>query len=210
MTTELFWTVTPEDVGIGAPPPPSPGADAYLAMFVKLLPTGHAWRLDPDGVVMKLLRGLAQECARVEQRARDLIEEMDVRTATAEGLLPDWERVLGLPEKCGTPPTTLDARRRAAHAKLTQRSVGTVPFMLELAAKLGYPDAEILSANDPFVCTSECTHALYGADGFWDSTFLLLPNGTTENDGTLHCLVQQFAQAHEIAIFEEPFDWGGP
>lgn len=209
MTVEVVWPVALESAVSNDPlvvPTIDPGE--YERALVQLLPHGYAWNLDPDGIVRQLLAGLAVEFARVEERAAALIEEADPRTT--DELLEDWERVLGLPEECGTPPSTLAGRRLAAYTKLTSRPVGNVPFFLAMAAKLGYPNAEIFRLFDPFTCVSECTHSLWGADGYWDSAWLFLFNDTTENDGTLQCLAQQYAQAHEIVLFTAPATWVHP
>lgn len=183
-------------------------AQDYVTVLLQLLPNGFAWAIKQDPFFLALLRGLSREAARVEGRAIDLIAEADPRTTTE--LLSDWERVYALPEKCGTPPATIEGRRAALHAKMSARSVGNVPFFLELAANLGFPDAQVHRMYEPFVCTSECTDALYGVEGYWVNTFLLLPNDTNENDGTLRCLANAYKQAHEIAIFEPPEDWTAP
>lgn len=201
MSVDLEWELE------GSPPPSPPPApdptvvEDYEQALVQLLPRGDAWNLDPEGVVRKLLRGLAVEPARVEDRLRQLLREIDPRTATE--LLEDWERVLGLPEKCGTPPTSLDARRLAAFTKLTRRPSGNIPFFLQMAADLGYPKAEIRRLYDPPACNGPCNQGLYDHEGFWSSAWAMLPWGTTENDGTLQCLVRKYAQAHEIVVFPE-------
>lgn len=201
MSVDLEWELE-------GPPPPSPPpapdptvVEDYEQALVQLLPRGDAWNFDPEGVERKLLRGLAVEPARVEDRLRQLLREIDPRTATE--LLEDWERVLGLPEKCGTPPTSLDARRLAAFTKLTRRPSGNVPFFLQLAADLGYPKAEIRRLYDPPACNGPCNQGLYDHEGFWSTAWAMLPWGTTENDGTLQCLVRKYAQAHEIVVFPE-------
>lgn len=209
MTAEVVWTIAAESPITGDPiPVPTISPADYERALVQLLPRGPAWNLDPAGDLRKLLRGAGTELARVEQRAAELVEEIDPRTTTE--MIEDWERALGLPEKCGTPPTTLQGRRLAAYTKLTSRPVGNIPLFLSMAAKLGYPDAEVFRMYDPFTCVSECTHALWGAEGYWDSAWLFLFNGTTENDGTLQCLARQYAQAHDVVMFEAPESWVHP
>lgn len=68
----------------------------YLQQLQELLPPGPAWPRDPDAYLTRLLSAWAAECARVDARANALMDEADPR-ATAE-LLPDWERMLGLPD----------------------------------------------------------------------------------------------------------------
>jgi len=75
-------------------------ATDYLAQLQALLPPGPAWPKGADASLTKMLTGLAQELARVDDRALQLVEEVDPRT-TAE-LFIDWERVAGLPDACVT------------------------------------------------------------------------------------------------------------
>lgn len=176
----------------------------YAFVIEQLLPQGKAWRWRPGGIAKRLFEGLAYEWSRVERRARELIEEMDPRTT--QEMLEDWERVAGLPAICqgGDAPTTVEARQQALHSKLTAKVSGNVPFFLQLAENLGYPDAEIRYEGDPFLCTDPCTDGLYGFEGYWLDTWTLVTNDTTENDATLRCLVSDYAQAHEIILFEFP------
>lgn len=176
-----------------------PEADDYVTVLVQLLPRGVAWdQWDPEDRD-PLLRGLAHEAARVELRVWQFLEELDPRT-TLE-LLPDWERVYGLPEKCGVPPSTIDGRRRALHAKMAAKPQGNIPFFLQLAENLGYPNAEIRGLHNPFTCNSDCIDALFGWEGGWADAWMMLPNATSETDDTLMCMVRKYAQAHEHVLF---------
>jgi uncharacterized protein YmfQ (DUF2313 family) len=179
-----------------------PEADDYVDVLVQLLPKGAPWEnWREDETLLGLLRGLSHEAARVELRVWNLLEESDPRT-TLE-LLPDWERVYGLPEPCGVPPSTIDGRRRALHAKMAAKPQGNIPFFLQLAANLGYPDAEIRSFHDPFTCESDCIDSLFGWEGYWADAWVMLPNATSETDDTLMCLVRKYAQAHESVLFRQ-------
>lgn len=72
-------------------------ADAYAAALEQMLPPGDALPRG-DSFLRDLLDALAQEFARVESAALNLFDELDPRTTLQ--LLPDWERVLGLPDDC--------------------------------------------------------------------------------------------------------------
>lgn len=112
-------------------------AAAYLDQLQKLLPPGDAWTRDPDANLTKLLAALAEEFARLDARADALIEEADPRTALE--MLPDWERLAGLPDPCtGVIASTVPERRAAIVAKLTARGGQSIPYLTELAASLGY------------------------------------------------------------------------
>ena len=111
-------------------------ADDYLAQLQALLPQGPAWPRDAGATLTKLLHAMADELARVDGRAAQLIEEADPRT-TAE-LLADWERVAGLPDSCVTAAQTTAQRRAALHARLTTLGGQNVSYFIALAASLGY------------------------------------------------------------------------
>lgn len=112
-------------------------ADDYLRQLQALLPPGPAWAKDDEAGLTRLLNGLAQEFARVDARANQLMDEADPRT-TAE-LLPDWERVAGLPSICMAGISqTLAERRAALHAKITSRGGQSRQYFIDLAATLGY------------------------------------------------------------------------
>ncbi|MBI0530103.1 YmfQ family protein [Sphingomonas sp. TX0522] len=111
-------------------------AAAYRDQLAQLLPLGRAWTRAADSVMGRLLAALADELARVDGRAADLLDEADPRT-TLE-LLADWERVAGLPDNCTGTSGTVGERRIALLSKLTQIGGQSIPAMTMLAARLGY------------------------------------------------------------------------
>lgn len=117
-------------------------AEAYLAQLQALLPSGVAWPREPEAVLTRLLAAWAEELARVDRRAGDLLREADPR-ATLE-LLPDWERVAGLPDACApSAASTIQERRAALVARLTSTGGQSVAYFRDLAAALGYDAIEI-------------------------------------------------------------------
>lgn len=134
-------------------------ATDYLAQLQALLPQGFAWPREADAALTKLLLAWADELARVDGRAADLIEEADPRT-TAE-LLADWERVAGLPDPCveALAGTQTTAQRRAALvAKLTTIGGQSAAYYIALAASLGYTIT--VTEFRPFVAGSVAGDAL--------------------------------------------------
>lgn len=109
---------------------------AYAAQLRQLLPQGAAWDFAPDGTFAGLLGGLAEEFARIDARALDLIEEADPRAALE--LLPDWERVAALPDACTGVPDNAGERQAALHQKLTRVGAQNAAAYAELAARVGY------------------------------------------------------------------------
>lgn len=110
--------------------------DEYRDALAALLPTGAAWPRDPAAVVQQLLGSLAAELARLDMRAAQLLAETD--PASTSELLPDWERVVGLPDPCVTTVQTVAERRQALEGRLTSVGGQSRRFFIDLAARLGY------------------------------------------------------------------------
>lgn len=133
-------------------------AGHYLQILQALLPKGIIWPRDPESDLGRLLYGLAEEMARVDGRAADLVDESDP-TTTLE-LLSDFERVCGLPGKCSSGEDTVEQRRGEVLAKLTSRGGQTPAYFIELAAQLGY-SVEIEEFR-PFRAGSSAEDRAYG------------------------------------------------
>lgn len=132
----------------------------YLEQLFALQPPGRALPADPQSVWGRLLDALAQEPTRIDSRANDLTRESDPRQAIE--LLPDWERVCGLPGDCPISwDSSLQARRAAVVAQLTGMGGQTAAFYKNLAALL---DLEIESTEyKPFISgISRCGDRLNG------------------------------------------------
>lgn len=111
-------------------------AAAYRDQLLMLLPPGKAFSRDPDSVIGLLAHGLADELARLDARADVLYDEADPRT-TLE-LLPDWERVAGLPDTCTGRPDTIAERQVALANKIASLGGQSIAYFTLLAARLGY------------------------------------------------------------------------
>lgn len=109
---------------------------SYREQFFALQPPGQALPTDPDSVWGRLLDGLAREYGRTESRSSALVRESDPRQSAV--LLPDWERVCGLPGDCAIAwDSTLQARRAAVVAQLTGAGGQRIAYFQQLAALLG-------------------------------------------------------------------------
>lgn len=111
-------------------------AEAYARQLKQLLPTGAAWNLDIGSRLSALLRGLAEELARVDARGDALVDESDPRT-TVE-MMTDWERVLGLPNPCVTTALSVAQRRAAIVERVTSLGGQTPVYFIAVALALGY------------------------------------------------------------------------
>jgi|Deesub1362A_J573_1020465.scaffolds.fasta_scaffold00715_22 uncharacterized protein YmfQ (DUF2313 family) len=111
-------------------------AEAYLQLLQALLPQGLIWPRDPASTLARLLHAQAEDLARLDQRGGDLLDEADPRTSFE--LLPDWERVCGLPDICSEVGENLDRRRAAVVAQLTAAAGQSRAYFTALAAAHGY------------------------------------------------------------------------
>jgi uncharacterized protein YmfQ (DUF2313 family) len=104
------------------------------SMIAKLTP---GWALGKrDGVLDSILGGIALALHDVEAAAEALMDETDPRKANR--LLADFERCLG-PDPCGRDSGNLNVaqRRQLAHQRWTARGGQSIPYFVQLAARLG-------------------------------------------------------------------------
>ena len=193
---------------------------AYAAQLRQLLPSGAAWDFAPDGVFAGLLGGLAEEFARIDGRALDLIEEADPRTALE--LLPDWERVAALPDTCTGAPDNVGERQAALHQKLTRVGAQNAAAYAELAARVGYQIdiEEHRPLRTGFRVGARCNDVLWHFtwtvhvrpfEGFLEeSTFLAVFRAGSGRAGDrlrgfgaldIECLIRRAAPAHTVVLF---------
>lgn len=128
-------------------PPPAPVVAAPASLETRraawaralkqlLPPSTVLWTLTPGSTTTLALEALATELARIEGRGLDLLEEADPRTTTE--LLPDWERMLGLPDGCVVELLETTAERRLVITeKYTARGGQSPAYFIGQAAKLG-------------------------------------------------------------------------
>jgi len=140
----LPFSTAPTDL---APPPagaggvtlratPAISAEDYAAALLSLLPTGPAWPRDDDATIPAVARGLSDRAAAIHQRAADLLAE--VWPGTTVELLAEWEASLGLPDPCVGPGQSTTQRRAAVMARLTAVGGQSIPYLVSVAAALGY------------------------------------------------------------------------
>lgn len=193
-------------------------AVAYRDQLVQLLPPGRAWSGAPGSVLGGLIEGLADEFARVDGRADDLVDEADPRTALE--LLPDWERVAGLPDACVGVPDTIGERRVAVANKIAQLGGQSIPFFTAICNRLGY-DVEIgefTSCDAGFgagaeLCGDDWRHAwlvtvFLGSAAALDAGYAEFSAGSDAGDRLvgfgaldLECLIRRARPAHTEVIF---------
>jgi uncharacterized protein YmfQ (DUF2313 family) len=111
-------------------------ADDYLQQLINLTPAGSAFPTENESNWVQLLSAIAQTCARIDANAILLLNESFPDTTTQ--LLPNWERVAGLPDECSELGDTYEIRRLNLIAKLTSRGGQSRAYFIEIAAALGY------------------------------------------------------------------------
>lgn len=109
-------------------------AMTHAELLKRLLPP-VAYELNAPQLTAELeADGNALDAAQI---AADLIlTEADPRTTYY--LLPDWERVLGLPDPCSGQLPSIELRRAAVVTRITLRGGQSRAFFISLAAKLGF------------------------------------------------------------------------
>ena len=191
-----------------------PTAAEYREQLKALLPPGQAFPRDPGTTLNDLLDGMSIEFARLDERASVLPQEAN--PASSLELLSDWERVAGLPDKCsGALEETLQGRRNALLAKLTNTGGQSVGYFIELAASLGY--TVTIEVFRPFRAgMSVSGDAL--TNGPWVYAWLVrAPEASvtefraglsaagerlrTWGNDTLECKLNQLKPAHTVALF---------
>jgi uncharacterized protein YmfQ (DUF2313 family) len=116
---------------------PDLGEAEFLALFQDLLPQGLAWPREPDRELSQLLSALASELAAFHALAGQLAVEVD--PARTNAMLPEWERVVGLPDPCFALLETIDARRLAVIGRLKARGGQSPAYFRDLSAGYGWP-----------------------------------------------------------------------
>ena len=92
---------------------------AYRDQLHALLPSGPAWSPEAGTVLDLLLDALASQMAGVDSAGVNLLDE--IRPPTTVDLLPDWERVVGLPDICSVLGSTITVRRASLLEKLVTK-----------------------------------------------------------------------------------------
>lgn len=188
-------------------------AEQYRDQLLALAPPGTALPRELDSVFVMLLLAMAEEQARVDGRADDVLFELDPRTATE--LLGDWERVCGLPGKCSFASETIQERREAAHLVVTAQGGQNPQYYEEAAAALGLEAlveefrpfrAGGSAAGDPLT-NEPWTHA-WRMRGPEETVKPFVAGGNSCGDALtkwgnemLECQISRLAPAHTIVTF---------
>lgn len=195
-------------MAIGAP------AD-YAAQLRALLPPGPAWDADLYSLPVQVVAAMAEELARVDARAFALLAEMF--PGTLRELLPDWERVMGLPDSCLGPGGTASERLREVVRRFADVGRQDAAYFVGIAQDLGYPDARVEEWRAPRFGRARFGRARFGG---WASQFVWVMHmgarlaggrrfgaarfgerfGTNPND-IVECVIRRYKPAHTQVFF---------
>lgn len=196
--------------------------EAWRAQMLSLLPPGLAWPRDDDAQLGRVMGGFAEEFARIEGRAAQLLDEC--HPISALEMLQDWERVLGLPDACVPVTGSIRERQMAAATRFAAEGGQSIAYYTALAATLGF-QVEI-SEFHAFTADSDCTEmccdddwsfvwqvdvvegddlgdisdAWFNADSNADE--YVRSFGSTQ----LECLIGRARPAHTLVLFSYPID----
>lgn len=111
----------------------------YKELLPALLPKGKLWRPNDQPVFKSLLDAFAVELCRVDDKVEDLLFQADPRQATIdEGLIEEYERLLGLPDECTPDDQDLQDRRDQIVQKLTNIGGLSKTFYEFIGDQLGF------------------------------------------------------------------------
>ncbi|WP_260956730.1 YmfQ family protein [Pseudomonas citri] len=154
-------------------------AEQYQAQLRSLLPSGLAWNPERVPELEQVLEGIAQELARVDARAADLLNEMD--PAGVSELVPDWEAVMSLPDPCLGLNPVFEDRRLAVRRRLIEVGGLSMSRFIDIAVSQGYPDAFISEHRAPRMGRSRFGAARFGT---WNAQFMWTVNtGSRQRQG---------------------------
>ncbi len=108
----------------------------YRKQLQSLLPKGKLWNRNEDSVLTKLLYGMAEELARIDERASNLIDEKLLESTNE--LLTDHELDFGLPEEGNDVQPTTELRRKELLSKLLEVGQQNEMYFSDIATALGY------------------------------------------------------------------------
>lgn len=132
----------------------------WLDSLQALLPPGRALTRQPGAKLTQLLEAIAAGLLAAQERLEALQVESDPRLAT--NMLPDWERLLGLPDDCSADlELSIAERQRLSFAKHIEQGGQSRAYFIALAEAYGEPGCTIEDGFSQMTCNDDCNDALY-------------------------------------------------
>ena len=135
--------------------------DAYREQIHALLPAGRAWPEEADTTLDALVRAMAAQVAEVDRSAANLLTE--ILPNTTFNLLPEWERVLGLPDDCSDLGSDVTTRRASVLALLVTQPTFHPDDYAEIAERYGVT----ITVDDLNQTRAEAVPGLDTGNGRW-------------------------------------------
>lgn len=186
----------------------------YLLQLQELLPPGPAWPKDDGASITRTLGALAAEFSRVDALALQVVDEGDPRETAA--LLPDWERVAGLPDPlvmaAGQSQSVLE-RRAALVGRLTMLGGQSAAYFVSVAAALGYAVTvtefrpQTTEDNTEYAVQDEQYHFIWQINAALNTIRDLTTESDTEmatavwGNALLEATIKRYKPAHTLVLF---------
>lgn len=168
----------------------------YRTSMVKLSPTGPCWPTEEGTTWVTLLDALAQEYARIDENVNLLVQETFPDTTSM--LLPNWERILGLPDIFSDPDATEEERRNTVLAKMRARGGQSADYLSGIVESLGYSNT-IIDCS-PFVADlGEADGYLF--DATWIHYFIVVVHDTVPDHTLFEARFRSIQPAQSVSIF---------
>lgn len=170
-------------------------AEGYRAQLVALLPRGVVWEGEK---FLSLLRSFGEEVYRVASMA-DLLTAEAIATTT-DALLPEYERLVGLPFPGFSLAGDNDSRRLDVVGKLIAQGGASAAYFVTIAERRGHAGSYVTDGIRPFHSGSRCGTPLYGVA--WVYVWTLHLPDTEIADELLEYIVRRYKPAHTVVLFE--------
>lgn len=172
------------------------GIAGYKDSLRSLVPPGIAWNGEK---FLAFIDAFATELARFEASCEYL--QREVFPVDSDDLLPDWERVAGLPDEDFPLPADLQARRNTVISRLSIISSPTKSEIERIALAGGF--VVRLDEIQPWrIGTSAVGDPVAGSEWlfiFYVNTFAGLSD---EEETRLISIIKRYKPAHTVAVFD--------
>lgn len=167
--------------------------NAYKAQILTLLPKGAAWR-------GKNLRDLVGSFAAEVSRLSDAVDGLTVEVipATTDALLPDYERLVGLPYPGFDLADTVQERRDDVVAVLIAQGGQSKAYFLSIVAARGHVGATITDNFRPLRAGDPCGTPVRDVEWIFHWRVNLTES---DPDPLLEYLLERFKPAHTTVSF---------
>ena len=192
--------------------------DAYRDQLHALLPAGRAWPEDSGTTLDSLVRAFASQFSATDRSASRLLDE--ILPSTTFQLLPDWERVAGLPDDCSVATSDVTIRRASLLAVLVTQATLHADQFVAVAARFGITiTVDELDQTRAETYAAAQTPPLDVTNGKWRFIWWInIPSSsdirrfrttsrvnerltTFERNTEMECRLAKIAPAHTVVVF---------